>query len=465
MKYELIPNHLVNVDEQLEATVLGSVLNEPSMAGVMLKYIRKPAVFYNRLHQLVYEAIATLYLQSEPIDLVIINRHLRTQKADEAIDYYFLTELSNKGYLNIIDSHCLSLLQLSIKRYLSQYGADLRKSALDPGSDPVALLSKLNEDADAIMGNLTSMRKKTANDYMKEVYDDIIEKQSGQKKGITFGVKEIDERTGGFPPGSYIILAAGTAMGKTGFMIHAIRHQCLVEKNAVGCVTIEMSGADYMARFFAAVSDYSNSELNRATTIDLNKLYNRTQVLADMPLHIHDVPLESLELQYIIREWVRRQNVKMVVVDYIQLVEDPRSLNTRERVSNISRSLRNLARELGIVIVAISQMSRDWERRKDFDKRPQLSDLKETSQLEQDATAVLFLFRPSKCGLQYEGGIVDEHTMELHALKLRGARATDRDDPWLLDYDGACNRISRYGTMRLGGFSALSGEEEDKPHF
>ncbi|GAB3882801.1 replicative DNA helicase [Spirosoma agri] len=466
MNHELMANHLVNVDEPLEAMVLGSVINFPKLASTMVQYIKKPVVFYNRQHQAVYQAIVSLYQEGEPIDLVIINRWLRANKAEETIDAVFLTELTGQGNLNSIYRHCNLLFQLAIKRYLASYGADLRRLSLEADTDPLKLLSTLAGNIDSILGNLASMQEKTANDYMNEVFTDIIEKQDGRKKGILFDVKELDERTGGFAPGNYIVLAAGTGMGKTGFMIHAIRHQCLIEKNPIGVVTLEMSGAEYMARLIAAETDYSNSELNRAMSVDVSTLYQRTGRLVDMPLHIHDKPVESIELQYIIREWVRRKKVKMVVIDYIQLVEDPRYPNARDRVSAMSRALKNLARELGIVIVAVSQMSRDWEKRKEFDKRPQLSDLKETSQLEQDGNAVLFLFRPFKYGLQYEDGSADEHTMELHALKLRGARATDRDDPWLLDYDGACNRLARFASLRYGTLTPIADINENRePNF
>ncbi|WP_338876946.1 DnaB-like helicase C-terminal domain-containing protein [Spirosoma sp. SC4-14] len=464
MNTELMPNYLINVDEQLEAMLLGSVLNAPHLTGNLLKYIKKPSVFYNPRHQAVYKALSTLYQQGDPIDLVLVNRWLQSNQADNSIDAYYLSDLVNQGHLTGIDRHCLQLFKLAIKRYLGQYGGELRRKAMEPHTDPLELINLLTADVDTILGAISSMQEKSAKDFLKEVFNDLEDKQAGRKRGLTFGVTDLDDRVGGFAPGNYVVLAAGTGMGKTGFMVHVIRHQCLVEQNPIGVVTLEMTGAEYMARLVAAESDYSNSQLNRAN-VDIDTLYQRTQRLVNMPLHIHDKPLESVELQYIIREWVRRKKVKMVVLDYLQLVKDSRYPARIDRVSNLSMDLKALAGELGIVIVAISQLNRDFEKRKDFDKRPMLSDLKESSQLEQDATAVLFLFRPFKYGLQYEDGSADVHTMELHGLKFRGAQPTDRHEPWLLDYDGACNRVARFGSLKYGRLTPLSELDDVDPQF
>lgn len=442
----LQPNYLVNVDEALEAKVLGSVLNEPRLTGVLLKYIKKAAVFYKPAHQCIYEAVSKLYHRADPIDLLTVSRQLTTAGAN--VDVAELADLTTGAYLSQVDTHCLILFQLAIKRFLGNYGAKLQQAAYSSTSDPLKLLHKINDDVDLILGNISSIAEKTANDHLRQVFADIEDKQAGRKRGITFGITALDERTGGFAPGNYVVLAAGTGQGKTGFTTHIVRHQCLIEKNSVGVVTLEMTGAEYMARLVAGETNYSNSEINRAHSINVGQAIERSSRLVDMPLYIHDKPVESIELQFIIREWVRRHGVRLVIIDYLQLVRDSRYAKAHDRVTNLSVDLKALAADLGIVILVLSQLNREFEKRRGIERRPMKSDLRETGQIEQDANAILFLFRPHLYDIQYEDNSVDKYTLELHGAKFRSADPTDRHDPWLFDYDGACNRIEKFGTMR-----------------
>lgn len=467
MKPEFIPNHLINVDEALEATVLGSVLNQPRLAGDLLRYVRKRAVFYKPEHQHIYDATAALYTAGEPIDMKLVANWLKQQGQGERLGLIDLVELSTNAYLPSIDSHCLILFQLAIKRFLAQYGQRLARAAHDPTTDALALLARVNTDVDDILGNISSIGEKSTDDYLKQVFSDIEEKKAGRKKGVTFGIQELDERTGGFAPGNYVILAGGTGQGKTGLVVNLIRHQCLDEKNHVGLFSLEMTGAEVMARLLAAETDYSNSEINRAHGLQWTTLLHKSARLQGMnTLHIHDKPVQSLELQYKIREWVRRYGIKIVIIDYIQLVKDSRYKSAYDRLTNLSPDLKALAQELGIVIVAVSQLSRAFEKRDGIDKRPMASDLRESGQLEQDANAILMLFRPGKYDIQYEDNSVDEFTMELHGVKFRGAKPTERNNPWLVDYDGACNRIARFGSLQFGSeLTPLSQLKLDEPNF
>ncbi|SOD81091.1 replicative DNA helicase [Spirosoma fluviale] len=462
MNYELTTNHLVNVDEHLEAAILGTILSEPRQAGTMLNIIRKRSIFYSTRHQLVYDAIAELYAQDKPIDLVIVNRWMRAHKADQDISTSYLLDLMGQSYLTTIEPHCLILFQLAVKRYLGQYGRDLSRYAIDPAIDAFALISRLSTDIDAIMTNVTAMQRKTANDYLRESFQDIEDKKAGRKTGITFGIKQLDERTGGFSEGNLVVLAAGTGQGKTGVATHVIRHRCIDLQSPTGVVTLEMTGKEYMDRFIAAETSYSNSEINKGIGVDEMVLFNRTRRLVDLPLYIHDKPDEFPQLVLIIREWVRQHKVKVVVIDYLQKIKDSRFIKALERVTRHSGDLKDLAAELGIVILLLAQFNRDWEKRKEWDKRPMMSDLKESSSIEQDANAILFLFRPDRFGLQYADLTCDKYTMELAGAKFRGAEPTDRDDPWLLDYDGACNRLAPFNTLKLkAGFPRLEQFPKD----
>lgn len=447
---EVLNNYLVNVDLRIEATVLGSAINQPQLVASLLKTIQKPSVFYDPFHQQAYQAIARLYEQGEVIDLVTIRNYLKKQGHDPVEAFTKLISLTENAYAVSIDHHCKILYELAVKRYMGQYGQRLVHAANDPTTDALQLLERLNGDVDGIMGSIAAMGERQVSDYLRDVFTELDAKKAGKRTGLTFGIDLLDQRTGGWEPGNYVILAGGTGQGKTGFCTHIIRHRCLELNSPVGLFSLEMSGSEVLKRLIASETNYSNSEINRGA-VDLALIHKQASSLAQMPLYVHDKPVQALDLQFKVREWVRRYGVKLVIIDYLQLIKDPRYKSAYERVSNLSMDLKALAQELGIVILALSQLSREYEKRKGWDMRPKLSDLRESGQLEQDANAVLMLFRPHKYGLEYEGGgVVNEHTLELHGLKFRSAKATERESPFLFDYDGATNKLLRYGALSNG---------------
>ncbi|GAB3927890.1 replicative DNA helicase [Larkinella terrae] len=433
--------HLVNVDIELEAAVLGVVLQTPGKAADLLRYIQKPTIFYHSLHQHIYEAIADLYAQGNDCDLMAVRQWLKSHGHDT-------TNLFNIISQNIffdLAPKCLILFELAVKRYLGQYGERITRMASDPTTDALQLLERVDGDIDNIMGSIQSMKRPSVNDHLKVFLNglDGKAKNNGPFTGLSTGIRTLDEQTNGLKPGCLYILAAGTGVGKTAIAGHIVKHQILEVGNAVGFCTLEMKGSEILSRFVAAETGYSNYELDRGKGIDPYKINDAVTRLSDKPLYIWDKPIELIQLEYQASEWKRRYGIKLLVIDYLQLVKHSMVKNRYERVSEISLTFKEMAQELDIAVLALAQLNRDHDKREGWKKRPKLSDLRESGQIEQDSDGVMMLFRPHKFGLNYADSsiIITPQTLEIHIPKWRNGMPTDEDYPLLAYYDAPTNRV------------------------
>jgi len=442
------------VDEPLEGAVLGTVLADGRLAGDLLRLIRKPAVFYQPHHQQLYIAIATLYENEAAIDLLSVTHECRRRgisPPDGGVSQW-LTELATHYLGPSLEQKCLILFELSIKRYLWQFAARLARQTADPTTDALQLLEEFHQHGDKMLAGVQGLSEKTALDYLAAVLARIdAQKQYPQQlAGLPFGIASLDRLTGGIKPGNFIILAGRPGMGKSGILTHTLRHLTATMRLGVGLITLEMSGEEVMQRMLAAETGYSNSQLDRADC-DLTRLHQGVGRLDEaLPLWIHDKPLTLAELRLKALEWKRRYHIRLLAVDYIQRLKTPSGLSRQEAITEISNGLKDLAAELKIGVLGLSQLSRECERRAGLEKRPELADLRESGSLEQDANAVLFLFRPHYYGLQYDSGVVGPRTLEIHLPKQRNGPITERDNPIIVDYDLTCNVVHE-PTTSLGG--------------
>lgn len=433
--------HLINVDIELEVAILGSVLTTPAKADDLLRYIHKPGVFYQADHQHVYEAIADLHAQSYECDLLAVNQWMRSHGYDSAKLYKLLDQ---NVYFELAPK-CLALLELAYKRFFVQYGQRLTRQASDPTTDALQLLEQLRRDLDNIQDAINAIKRQTANDHLQTWLNDFSakEKSTGIFTGLSTGISVLDEQTNGLKPGGFYVLAAGTGVGKTAISGHIIKHQILEKRNHVGLCTLEMKGSEILGRFIAAETGYSNYELDRGKGLDAHRINKAVTYLSDAPLHIWDKPIELTQLKYQASEWKRRHGIKLLVIDYLQLVKHSLVKNRYERVSEISSTCKELAQEMDVAVLALAQLNRDHDKREGWKKRPKLSDLRESGQIEQDSDGVLMLFRPHKFGLTYENNstIITEQTLEIHIPKWRNGMPTDEDYPLLAYYDAPTNRV------------------------
>jgi replicative DNA helicase len=446
------PNHLINVDEELERSILGSVLAEPAFLSDMLRLLPKANAFYLKKHQYLHTAIAALYSSGAEVDLLSVSHYLRTHKLLDQLSQYELMDIMQQGVPGNFEGKCRILFQLALRRYLHQYGGKLYKAALDPSIDPLTLISNVQDDLNQVIAQLMVGDERGPADYLREVLEDLDARQRGLPPGLTTGIPQLDSRTGGFEPGNLVILAARPATGKSAVLVHWILHHVLELQQGAGLFTLEMKGKEVMRRALAHQSGYSNFELQRGTDIDMTRIHQHVGSLAPIPLHIRDLSIRLPELLNTAREWHRRHGISLLAVDYIQLVRDSRYSKAYDRVSEVSNSLKSLAQDTGMVVVGLSQLSRECEKRTGWDRRPVMGDLRDSGNLEQDANNILMLFSPHRNNLHYDDNSSSERTLEIHALKLRNGKATQPgpdsgyNGPIVVDYDAPTNRVLTVST-------------------
>lgn len=432
---------LVNVDLDLEAAILGTVLATPVKAQDLLRYIPKAGVFYDPVHQQIFAAIAELYGQGLSADALAVSQWLRRHGHDGAR----LAAVVNQGGYFELAPKCLYLYELAIKRYLGQYGQRLLQASADPTTDALALLQRIDGDIDRIQEAIQSMQRPTVRDHLRAFLADLEQKalHEGPYSGLSTGIRILDEQTNGLKPGGFYVLGAGTSIGKTAVAGHLVKHQVLQLEIPVGLFTLEMQGKEILSRFVAAETGYSNYQLDRGKDLDHDRIQAAVSRLSQVPLYIWDKPIELLQLKYQAAEWKRRHNIKLLVIDYLQLVKNSLAKNRYDRVSDISTTCKELAQELDVAVLALGQLNRDHDRREGWKKRPKLSDLRESGQIEQDADGVIMLFRPHRYGLTYQDSsvIVTEQTLEVHLPKWRNGMPTAEHDPLLVFYDAPTNRV------------------------
>jgi replicative DNA helicase len=449
------PNHLINVDEEGEACVLGAVLAEPNRVHEFLKLIPKANVFYKPMHQHIHAAIAWAYEAGLNVDIFAITTYLRTHKLLDEVPLYELTDIVSKGVPSNFEYKCRILFELALRRYLHTYGGKLARTCLDPSIDPLTMLSRVQQDLSQIADQLANSEEVGPEYFLAEVLSDLEARQRGQAPGLTTGIPILDARTGGFEKGNFVILAARPATGKSALLLHWLLHHTLTLQQAAGLFTLEMKGREIMRRALAHQTGFSNFQLQQGKGIDMGVVHQQISPLLNMPLHVRDSSIQLPDLLATAREWHRRHDTTLLAVDYIQLVRDSRYSKAYDRVSEVSTSLKSLAQDTGMVVVGLSQLSRECEKRTGWDRRPVLGDLRESGNLEQDANNVLMLFSPHRNGLNYTDGSVTENTLEIHAPKLRNGKPTQTgadpgtNGPLIVHYDAPTNRFQTENADRI----------------
>lgn len=448
MTIQTIPDYLVNVDEDLEAAVLGAVLAEPNLTYDLLCLLPKASAFHTPRHQHLHTAIAALFAAGQGIDIHAVANYLRIHKLlDTVLSLYDLAEIAGRGVPGHFEQKCRILLQLALRRYLHGYGRKLANTCLDTSIDPLEMLSRVQQDLNQITAQLNTSEEQGPMHFLGEVLADLEARQRGQPPGLTTGIAVLDARIGGFEPGNFVILAARPSTGKSALLVHWLLHHTLELEQGAGVFTLEMKGKEVMRRALAHQTGFSNFELQQGVGVDMARVHRYVGGLSQIPLHIRDLSIQLPELLLTAKEWHRQYGISLLAVDYIQLVRDSRYSKAYDRVSEVSTALKSLAQDTGMVVVGLSQLSRECDKRAGWDKRPVLGDLRDSGNLEQDANNVLMLFSPQRNGLNYNDGSATEHTLEIHAPKLRNGKPTQTgadpgdNGPLIVNYDAPTNRI------------------------
>lgn len=391
-------------DQDAEKAVLAALLTEKDALTEVVELL-KPDDFYHEKHQAIYLSILDLFSKSEPIDLVTTAMSLRQMgKLDLVGGMYYISELSNcVNSSENIKSHAMMILDASAKRKLIDYASQVIKKAYDVTSDGSMLMEEANFLLNAITGNLSNGNSEGIKDIMRRVMEQITASMDIPDGiiGVPSGFDDVDKTTGGWRNGDLIILAARPGMGKTAFVVNCMRNAAIDHKRPIAFFSLEMSVEQLVTRMITSEVDgigLTTSKLGRGriTKAELETIHSKIGPLAQSKVFLDDavgMTITSLRSKAI--KLKRKHNIEMIIIDYLQLMDGVTKGgkgNREQEISGITRGLKTLAKELDIPIIALSQLSREVERRSD--KKPMLSDLRESGSIEQDADVVMFLFRP-----------------------------------------------------------------------
>ncbi len=382
-----------------EMAVLGSVLLDDeaiSKVSAMLP----PDAFYRSAHRKIFECSVSLYEKGEPIDLITISDELKKRKQLEDVGgTFYLTELAESvpSAANI-EYHARIVLEKYLLRKLIEESASIAKESYEASEDVYNIIDRAEQ---RIFG-LTEKSMRKGFLHISPIMHDAMEtiekfhQRKGMVTGVSTGFGQLDELTSGLHEGELVIVAGRPSMGKTAFALNIARNAAIVDNTSVGIFSLEMSMNQLALRLLCAEArvDAHGVRTGRLADQEWQKLSMSVGVLTDSPLYIDDTPGATvLELRTKARRLKKEHDVGLIVIDYLQLMQGPKGVESRQQeISNISRSLKALAKELNIPVIALSQLSRAVEQR-GGDKRPMLSDLRESGAIEQDADVVMFVYR------------------------------------------------------------------------
>ncbi len=383
---------------EAEQAVLGGILVRNELFSTLAD-ILKPEDFYAPAHAILFTAFTEQYRDSKPLDMVSIASYLNDRKLLEQVGgMAYIAELTGKVIASANAEYYAELVRdKSQQRALIAACSNIIGNCFD-STQPVSTLLDESEQAVFAVAERTAAKDfHNTRDLLRTVFE-TLQKRTNSKTvvtGITTGYTELDRKTAGLQPSDLIIVAARPSMGKTAFALNMALRAAVQDNKRVAVFSLEMSAEQLMSRMLGAWAkiDLSNFRRGFLTDKDWDNLFAASDVLSHAPVFIDDTPaLSPLELRARVRRLKARSGVDMVVVDYLQLMRASKRTDSREQeISEISRSLKALAKEMEIPVVALSQLNRKLEDR--GDKRPLLSDLRESGAIEQDADVIMFIYR------------------------------------------------------------------------
>jgi len=385
---------------EVEQAVLCAMMLDKEAIAQAIELIDE-TYFYKNNHRLIYQAIVELFDNHEAVDIYTITEHLKKkEELESAGGPFYLAEIANsvpssanaQYHLNIVKEKALS-------RKLIQVCNDVLNDAFEQTKDADLML----DDAERAIFEISERRLKkgfeSVNPLLHSTFERIEELYHTSRTGVTgiaSGFKKLDEFTAGFQKSDFIVIAGRPSMGKTAYALNLARNAAIDQKIPVGIFSLEMASEALVLRLLCTESmvNQTNVRTGKLSADELKRLSQHVGTLGDAAIFIDDSPaLNVIQLRSKARRLVAEKNVQMFIVDYLQLMESPKEESRQQEITKISRSLKALAKELRVPVIALSQLSRAVEMR-DKSRRPQLSDLRESGAIEQDADLVLFVYRP-----------------------------------------------------------------------
>ena len=412
--------------KELEEVVLGAMMVEKSAVNAVIDVLQ-PESFYVEAYGEVFRAIQTLFNNSEPIDLLTVTEQLRKDgKLDMLGGSHRVASLTSRVASSAnVEFHARIIAQKHIQRELIRVSNAIIEKAYDETSDVFDLLdeaeSKLFEVAE---GNIRKSYESMST-VMRQALDDIEAARNNEDgvSGVPSGFHDLDKITGGWQRSDMIVLAARPGMGKTAFVLSMARNMAVDHDIPVAVFSLEMSAVQLVQRLISSETEINSDKFRKGNLEEheYQQLHSRCGKLSKAPLFIDDTPgLNIFELRAKCRRLKAQHGIDMVIIDYLQLMSAGSDKGNREQeISSISRSIKGIAKELDVPIIALSQLSRNVETR-GGDKRPLLSDLRESGAIEQDADIVAFIYRAEYYGItEHPDGIDTAGLGELILAKHR----------------------------------------------
>lgn len=399
-------------NKEAEQLVLGSILMDPEDVVPQVVEKVKPGYFYWKEHRLIFRAVLELFDKGDPADVVTVTNRLKEKdQLDEIQGRGYLADLLDKVVTTANLEHYTEILrQKALMRALINGGRRISELGYETDKELKDVLDRAEEIVFEISRQETVEDFHLLSDFLREHFDELEELHHDPSQqtisGLSTGFPKLDEMTSGFQDGQLIVVAGRPGTGKTSFALSLVRNIALNEDEGVGLFSLEMTKEQLMERLLCGEGRVNLHQLRggfvpsskwRDIATAAGKLQESTIVIDDMPGNaILDVKAKA-------RRMKAEHDINMLVVDYLQLIEGTQNVNTREQeIAHISRSLKGIARELRIPVIALSQLNRSVERREQ--KRPRLSDLRESGAIEQDSDVVTFIYREDYYGDEEENG-------------------------------------------------------------
>lgn len=384
-------------NEEAEQSVLGAVLIDKDAISLVSEMI-SPKDFYNDINGIIFDAMLSLYEERKPIDAITLTRELKKTKGGDKVESSYLSELVNVVPTAANIEHYAEIIrETATKRNLITVGTQIAESSFKEEAQIGELLDKAESSIFAISQGHNIRGFTAIKESLAESFDriDELHKKGIGYRGIQSGFTDLDNTLSGMQPSNLIILAARPGQGKTAMVVNMAQNIAIEQKHPVGIFSLEMSQEELVDRLLVGQADVDAWRLKtgKLSESDFTKLSTAMGELADAPIFIDDTPgITISEMRTKARRLQLEQGIKLLIVDYLQLADPGRRYDNRvQEVSIISQGLKNLARELKIPVLAVSQLSRAVEHR--GERKPQLADLRESGAIEQDADVVMFLYR------------------------------------------------------------------------
>lgn len=382
----------------LEEAVLGALMLEKNALNAVVEFL-KPEHFYDDRHKEIYSAILDLFKATEPVDMRTVVHQLRKNGKLEIVGgAYVIPELTSKvSSAANIEYHARVIMEMAIKRELIRVGTEIQTNAYEDTTDVFELLDKTEQAVFEISdSNLRKNYDNMRNLMARAIQElQLLKDHKDGLTGVPSGFTALDRITSGWQRSDLVIIAARPGMGKTAFVVSALRNAAVDFKMPVAIFSLEMASIQLVNRMISAEAELDSEKIKKGNLAEHEwaQLVHKTSRLSSAPIFIDDTPaLSILELRAKCRRLKAEHNIQLVVVDYLQLMRGDQGGNREQEIASISRSLKGIAKELNVPVLALSQLSRGVETR-GGDKRPQLSDLRESGSIEQDADIVMFLYR------------------------------------------------------------------------